>query len=88
MPVLKNSEKRKELRADLYERLLSGERIPVVLKDLRRVLAMSQEDFSKFCGISLSVLRRIEQDKGGYTMDSLNRILEKFSFELVVRKKR
>ncbi|SME94763.1 helix-turn-helix domain-containing protein [Pseudobacteriovorax antillogorgiicola] len=87
MPKLKNLDKRKQLRTDLYQRLEAGDRIPVVLKDLRRILSKSQDEFAAFCGISVSVLRRIEQDKGGYSIESLNRILEKFDFEVVVRKK-
>ena len=88
MPLLKDSEKRRKLRSELYEKLNDGVKIPEALKSLRSILSMSQDDFAKHCGISVSVLRRIEQDKGAYSIESLNRILSKFSFEIVIRKTR
>lgn len=86
MPVLKDKSKRNELRKNLYEALESqGQPIATTVKSLRKILAMSQADFSRYVGISLSALRRVEQDNGNIEIATLNKILTKFRLELVVR---
>jgi transcriptional regulator with XRE-family HTH domain len=54
------------------------------VKDLRKVLGLSQVEFAKLVGQSLSTLRKIEQDRGNVTLETIYRILKKFSLELAV----
>ena len=86
MTLLKDKSKRNELRRNLYETMeSSGQDIPTAVKTLRKILAKNQQDFSKFVGISLSALRRIEQDSGNVTLETIEKILDKFSLKLVVK---
>ena len=88
MPVLQDKAKRQQLRRDLYQRLESGESIARTVKDLRAILSMDQSQFSQYIGVSVSTLRKIEQEKGNYSVVILNRILEKFSLEIVLKLKK
>lgn len=88
MATLKNKEKRQELRHDLYNRLETvGVPLPQTVKDLRKILGINQADFAKMIGQSLSTLRKIEQNSGNITLGSVEKILEKFSLELVVKRR-
>lgn len=89
MRLLRDKDKRNQLRADLYEKLdHSGESIPQTIKTLRKILAKDQAEFSEYVGISLATLRKIEQSGGGVTVATLKKIFDKFSLELVVRRKK
>ena len=84
---MKDKDKRKQLRTDLYERLEDGERIPIAIKDLRRILSLDQESFSKLVGIGVSTLRKIEQTNSNFSITALQKVLDKFDLEIVIRKK-
>lgn len=89
MRLLRDKEKRNLLRSELYEKLNStGETIPVTVQSLRKILAKDQAEFSEMSGISLATLRKIEQNTGSVTLTTLTKILDKFSLELVVRRKK
>ncbi|MBM4254116.1 MAG: helix-turn-helix domain-containing protein [Deltaproteobacteria bacterium] len=69
----------------LYEDLAAdGLRIPDLVKSLRKMLAKDQPGFAKQVGISLATLRKIEQDRGNVTMDSVRKILDRYDLDLVV----
>lgn len=85
MTVMKDREKRQKIRRELYDRLERGASISEVIKDLRRVLSMDQQKFATHCEIGIKTLRAIEQKKN-YQVESLQKILDKFTLELVVRK--
>ena len=69
----------------LYEDLAAdGIRIPDLVKSLRKMLAKDQPAFAKQVGISLATLRKIEQDRGNVTMDSVRKILDRYDLDLVV----
>jgi DNA-binding transcriptional regulator YiaG len=90
MPLLKDKTKRNELRRAFYAALDSrGEPLPTAIKTLRRILAMDQQAFCQYVGISLSALRRIEQGHSNVTLATVRKVLEKFGFELnvVVRRR-
>jgi len=55
---------------------------------LRQILAQDQKTFAAAVGISLSALRRIEQNTGGVRLDTLGKILNKYSLELRVKAKK
>jgi predicted transcriptional regulator len=90
MPLLKDKAKRNELRRALYAALeAKGEPLPAAVKKLRKILAMDQQNFCRYVGISLSALRRIEQGHSNVTLATVRKVLEKFGFDLnvVVRRK-
>ncbi len=88
MALLKEKSKREDIRQQLYATLeLKGESISETVKTLRKILAKDQEDFCKLVGISLSALRRIEQNRGNVTLSTIKKILDKFSLELKVKTK-
>jgi transcriptional regulator with XRE-family HTH domain len=51
------------------------------------MLGKDQVEFSKFVGISVSALRRIEQESGNVTLSTVMKILNKFSMVLTVKVK-
>ena len=88
MPRITNPGTRQKIRKDLYSSLNSeGVTINIAVKQLRKVMGKSQPEFAEFVGISLSVLRKIEQNTGNVTIDTLNKIFDRFSLELVVKNK-
>jgi transcriptional regulator with XRE-family HTH domain len=85
MATLKDQSKRQSIRHELYQQLdTRGLPLAKAVKDLRKVLGLSQVEFAKLVGQSLSTLRKIEQDRGNVTLDTIYRILSKFSLELAV----
>jgi DNA-binding transcriptional regulator YiaG len=88
MPLVKNPKTRQKIREDLYNNLNSdGVSIKLAVKQLRKILGKSQPEFAEYVGISLSVLRKIEQNTGNVTVETLSKIFDKFSLELVVKNK-
>lgn len=89
MALLRDKNRRNEIRRSLYEKLeVQGEAIPETIKTLRKILAMDQARFAKHAGISLATLRKIEQQTGNVTLETLEKILDKFSLEIVVKVKK
>ena len=87
MPVLKDRDKRNEIRRALYASFdKEGVSLPETVRALRKLMAMSQDQFAEFIGLSLSALRRIEQQNGNVTLETINKILLKFSLVLVVKR--
>lgn len=85
MALLKDKDKRQKIRQDLYQKFESeGMSIPLAVKQLRKILGLSQVEFAKMVGQSLSTLRKVEQNHGNVTMKSIDKILEKFSLKIVV----
>jgi transcriptional regulator with XRE-family HTH domain len=85
MPVLKDKAKRNELRRELYAVLdARGESLPATIKGLRKILALDQEAFAEYVGISLSALRRLEQANGNVTLKTIEKVLKRFNLELNV----
>jgi len=88
MATLKNKTKRQNLRQDLDQKLdTDGVKLAETVKGLRKILGLSQEEFASMIGQSLSTLRKIEQNTGNVTLLSVRRILERFSLELMVKRR-
>jgi len=88
MRVLKDKVKRQQAREELYAKLDQVGVLPAeAIKQLRRILSLNQEDFAKKMGISLSALRRIEQKHSQYNISTLQKILDQFDLQLVVKLK-
>lgn len=49
------------------------------------MLGKDQAEFCDFIGIGLSTLRRIEQNNGNINLATVEKILKKFSLQLVVK---
>lgn len=85
MTVLRDKAKRQDLRQEFYERLgKSGVPLSEAVKILRKILAKDQTTFSREVGIAVSTLRKIEQNSGNVTLETVERILDKYSLELTV----
>jgi y4mF family transcriptional regulator len=52
------------------------------VKERRKEVNLTQEEFAERAGIALSVLRKIEQGKTNLNLDKVNLILELFGHEL------
>ena len=86
MPVLRNKVRRQAVREELYAKLADGGvEIPEAVKQLRKILGLSQVEFAKKIGVSLSTLRKVEQAHGNTTLATLAKIFDPFQLRLVVR---
>lgn len=89
MSLLRDKNKRSALRSNLYQQLeTNGVSLAETVKTLRKVLAKDQNEFSEATGVSLSTLRKIEQEGGSVSLATAQRILDKFGLELIVKTKR
>jgi y4mF family transcriptional regulator len=52
------------------------------VKERRKEVNLTQEEFAERAGIALTVLRKIEQGKTNLNLDKVNLILELFGHEL------
>ena len=88
MTVLRDKSKRSALRSELFGKLQTvGVPLSETVKALRKILGKDQESFSTEVGVSLSTLRKLEQEGGGVTLATIDKILARFDLELVVRAK-
>ncbi len=88
MTLLRDKTKRNAIRTTLYDRLNgAGVSISETVSTLRKILAQDQATFSVQSGVSLSTLRKIEQEGGSVSLATLRKILDRFSLEIVVRAK-
>ncbi len=85
MAILKDIKKRQKLRQEFFQNLdHEGVSLALAIKNLRKILGLNQAEFAKLVGQSLSTLRKVEQSSGNVTMNSVKKILQKFSLEIVV----
>lgn len=52
------------------------------VKDRRKEVKLTQEEFADRAGVALTVLRKIEQGKTNLNMDKVNLVLRMFGHEL------
>lgn len=57
-------------------------RVAEFLKDRRKEVKLTQEDFAERTGVALTVIRKIEQGKTNLNMDKVNLVLKMFGHEL------
>lgn len=86
MPVIRDTKKREEVRRKLNENLKTGEDVSTTIKSLRTMMAMDQVSFAKYCSVSLSALRRIEQKNGNYQVATLEKLLKAFGLKIAIVK--
>ncbi len=53
------------------------------VKDRRKEVNLTQEEFAERTGVALTVVRKIEQGKTNLNMDKVNLVLQMFGHELV-----
>ncbi len=52
------------------------------VKERRKEVGLTQEEFAERTGVALTVIRKIEQGKTNLNMDSVNLVLRMFGHEL------
>lgn len=52
------------------------------VKEKRKKAKLSQEEFAERAGVALTVIRKIEQDKGNLNLEKVNQVLKMFEHEL------
>lgn len=52
------------------------------VKERRRAVNLTQEEFAERAGVALTVIRKIEQGKTNLNMDKVNLVLQMFGHEL------
>jgi len=52
------------------------------VKDRRKAVKLTQEEFAERAGVALTVVRKIEQGKTNLNMDKVNLVLRMFGHEL------
>lgn len=52
------------------------------VKERRKEINLTQEEFAERSGVALTVIRKIEQGKTNLNMDKVNLVLEMFGHEL------
>jgi y4mF family transcriptional regulator len=52
------------------------------VKERRKEVNLTQEEFADRAGVALTVIRKIEQGKGNLNMDKVNQVLRMFGHEL------
>jgi y4mF family transcriptional regulator len=57
-------------------------RLAAFVKDRRKEVNLTQEEFAERSGIALTVIRKIEQGKTNLNMDKVNLVLGMFGHEL------
>lgn len=60
----------------------SMKRLSEFVKDRRKEVNLTQEEFAERAGVALTVIRKIEQGKGNLNMDKVNLVLKMFGHEL------
>jgi len=57
-------------------------RIAEFVKERRKEVNLTQEEFAERAGVALTVIRKIEQGKTNLNMDKVNMVLSMFGHEL------
>ena len=52
------------------------------VKDKRKEVKLSQQQFADRAGVALTVVRKIEQGKGNLNLEKVNQVLKMFGHEL------
>jgi len=56
------------------------------VKERRKEVNLTQEEFAERAGVALTVIRKIEQGKTNLNMDKVNLVLNMFGHELAPKK--
>lgn len=61
---------------------MKSNNISTFVKTNRKKLGFTQEQFAMYAGVSLSFLRSLEQGKENLELNSVNKVLKMFNYEL------
>ena len=56
-----------------------------VIKNRRKILAISQQDLAEMAGIGLATIKDIERGKGNPSMGTISKIMEVLGMEIVFK---
>ncbi len=62
----------------LSDKIVEMSQISTFIKEKRRSVNLTQEEFAERCGIALTVVRKIEQGKTNFNFDGLLQVLKMF----------
>ena len=65
-----------------YMQLHIMSNIAKLVKERRKAVGLTQEEFAERAGVALTVVRKIEQGKTNLNMDKVNLVLNMFGHEL------
>ena len=57
-------------------------KLPEFVKERRKEVNLTQEDFAERAGVALTVVRKIEQGKTNMNLDKVNLVVRMFGHEL------
>lgn len=58
------------------------ERLAEFVKQKRKQAQLTQEDLASRAGVALTVIRKIEQNKGNLNLEKVNQVLRMFGHEI------
>ncbi|MEZ4800986.1 MAG: type II toxin-antitoxin system Y4mF family antitoxin [Flavobacteriales bacterium] len=58
------------------------DKLAVFVKERRKAVNLTQEEFAERSGVAITVIRKIEQGKTNLNMDKVNHVLQMFGHEL------
>ena len=58
-----------------------------LIKERRNILGLTQQDLSDYTGLSVRIIKSIENDKGNPSMSTLEKIAETLGLEIIIRVK-
>jgi y4mF family transcriptional regulator len=58
------------------------QRLATFVKEKRKQARLTQEEFAARSGVALTVIRKIEQNKGNLNLEKVNQVLRMFGHEL------
>lgn len=56
--------------------------LPEFVRERRKEVNLTQEEFAERAGVALTVVRKIEQGKTNLNLDKVNQVLQMFGHEL------
>ena len=66
----------------LYLKAYKMNSLSTFVKEKRKSIGLTQEEFADSCGIALTVVRKIEQGKTNLNLDKVNLVLAMFGHEM------
>lgn len=58
------------------------DKLAAFVKERRKAVNLTQEEFAERSGVAITVIRKIEQGKTNLNMDKVNHVLQMFGHEL------
>lgn len=58
-----------------------------LIKERRAILGLTQQDLSDYTGLSLRIIKSVENEQGNPSLDTLERIADILGLELVLKVK-